>query len=256
MIKVPMDDSVGPSDIPSIWNLKKYAAGTTMNWAGDSHDSYSVVIDSALGLLGAAPKSNDEFLAEVQWLHEYLKELKAPKYPFPIDNAKAQAGKLVFEAQCAACHQSDKTGKRLPLAEVGTDRARIDTWSKDNAIASNRVVAGFGIQRKGLVEAPLDGYNPPFLDGLWLRAPYLHNGSVPTLQDLLTPAVNRPKVFYRGFDLYDPVKVGFITDGAEAERIGTKFDTSERSNSNQGHEFGITLLQQDKDALVEYLKTL
>jgi hypothetical protein len=118
------------------------------------------------------------------------------------------------------------------------------------------VVSGFGIQRKGLVEAPLDGYNPPFLDGIWLRAPYLHNGSVPTLHDLLLPPDQRPKVFWRGYDVYDRKKVGFESDSAEARRVGTKHDTSERANSSQGHAFGTGLPPGEKDALIEYLKTL
>jgi cytochrome c5 len=239
-----------------------------MNWSGDSHDAYSVIIDSALGLLGAAPKSNDEFLGEVKWLQEYLSAKQPPKYPFPIDAQLAAAGKVVFDANCAGCHASERTGKRMPLAAVGTDAERIGTWNKDNAIAANKVVSGFGVQRKGLVEAPLDGYNPPFLDGIWLRAPYLHNGAVPTLHDMLTPPDKRPKVFWRGYDVYDQVRVGFVAGCpgtktedlspacAEARRVGTKHDVSERAGSNQGHAFGTVLPQGEKDALVEYLKTL
>lgn len=257
MIEVPMDDSFGPTDMPSIWNLKKYdREGTTMNWAGDSHDSYSVIIDSALGLLGAAPHNKSEFLGHVKWLQQYLREKPPPKYPFPINEKLAAAGKSVFSANCASCHASDKTGKRMPLAAVGTDPERIGTWNKDNAIAANKVVRGFGIERKGLVEAPLDGYNSPFLDGVWLRAPYLHNGSVPTLRDLLMPAEKRPKVFWRGYDVYDPVNVGFVTQGPEAQRLGTRFDVRERASSNRGHPFGTELRAAEKEALLEYLKTL
>ena len=257
MIKVPMDDSFGPGDIPSIWNLKKYdAPGTTMNWSGDSHDSYSVIIDSALGLLGAPPKSNAAFLEQVKWLQDYLRNAPPPKYPFAIDQARAAAGKAVFEKHCASCHASEKTGRRMPLAAVGTDRERMDTWSKDNAVAANKVVSSMGIERKGLVETPLEGYNPPFLDGVWVRAPYLHNGSVPTLRDLLEPPANRPKVFWRGYDLYDQASVGFVTQGDEARRIGTRFDTSERANGNGGHVFGVDLPAGEKDSLLEYLKTL
>jgi cytochrome c peroxidase len=144
----------------------------------------------------------------------------------------------------------------MALAEVNTDRERLDTWHKENAAVANNVVKGFGIERRGLVEEDLIGYNPPFLDGIWLRAPFLHNGSVPTLRDLLKPAAARPKVFWRGYDVYDPVNVGFVTSGASAERIGTRHDTAERSNSNQGHEFGVAIPSGDKDALLEYLKTL
>jgi hypothetical protein len=108
-------------------------------------------------------------------------------------------------------------------------------------VASNKVVSDMGIERKGLVEEPLIGYVAQFLDGIWLRAPYLHNGSVPTLRDLLDPPARRPKVFWRGYDVYDPVKVGFIGQGREAERAGSHFDTAERSNGSQGHEFGTGL---------------
>jgi mono/diheme cytochrome c family protein len=259
MLKLPMDDSFGPTDMPSIWNLKKYDNPTNrMNWAGDSHDAYSVIIDSALGLIGSesGPKDKAGFLAQVDWLKEYLRNKPPPGYPFEIDAAKANAGKAIFDQQCATCHASDRTGTPLPLADVGTNRDRIDTWGKDFAVAANKVVSGMGIERKGLVEAPLIGYNAQYLDGIWLRAPYLHNGSVPTLRDLLEPVDKRPKVFFRGYDLYDSVRGGFVSTGADAEREGTRFDVSQRGSGNGGHTFGVTLPDADKDALVEYLKTL
>src|SRR5262245_19755143 len=199
MIKAPMDDTFGPTDMPSLWNLQKYKAekGMLMNLAGDSHDAYSVIIDSALGLLGAAPHDKDAFLAEVKWMHDYLTKKAPPRYPFPIDQAKAEQGKSVFAAECAGCHASEKTGTPMPLAEIGTDRNRIDSWNKDAAIKANRVVREMGIERKGLVERDLVGYIVPFLDGIWLKAPYLHNGSVPTMLALLQPVAQRPKPFWR-----------------------------------------------------------
>jgi mono/diheme cytochrome c family protein len=257
LVGSPMDDSIGPTDIPSIWNLKKYdRPGVTLNWSGDSHDKYSVIIDSALGLLGAAPKDNDIFLEEVNWLQTYLSQKPAPKYPLPIDPALADTGKTLFDRECAACHASERTGTRLPLQEVNTDPERIWTWKKEHAVAANRKVSEFGIERKGLVEEELIGYNAPFLDGLWLRAPYLHNGAVPTLRDMLKPPAERPAVFWRGYDLYDPVNVGFVTSGEAAERVGTKHDVSQRSNGNGGHLFGTALPEAEKNALLEYLKTL
>ncbi len=258
MIKSPMDDTFGPTDMPSVWNLKKYVweKGHRMNYAGDSHDPYSVIMDSALGLLGAAPHDKADFLGQVKWLKDYLSELPAPKYPFPIDEAKVAAGKPVFDANCASCHASEKTGTPLPLHEVGTDRGRLDSWNKSAAIKANQVVKDMGLERKGLVEEDLKGYVAAFLDGVWLKAPYLHNGSVPTLRDLLEPAAERPKVFWRGYDLFDQAKVGFITDTPEAQRVGTRLDTNSKGGSNQGHEFGTGLSAPEKDALLEYLKTL
>jgi mono/diheme cytochrome c family protein len=257
MIREPMDDTFGPTDMPAVWNLKKYDnPGTTMNWAGDSHDAYSVIMDSALGLLGAAPKRKDEFLGHVQWLKDYLSAMAPPKFPAAVDPTLVAAGKGVFDRTCAGCHASEKTGARMALAAVGTDDGRLATWGKDAAIAANKVVSDMGLKRDGLVEAPLDGYNPPFLDGIWLRAPYLHNGSVPTLRDLLTPAANRPKVFWRGYDVYDTDNIGFISQGPEAERFGTRTETTLKSGDNRGHEFGVDLAEADKRSLLEYLKSL
>ena len=258
MIELPMDDSFGPTDMPAIWNLNKYdsARGHTLNWAGDSHDAYSVVIDSALGVLGAEPHDKDAFLQQVDWLLDYLGNKPPPAFPFAIDPALARRGRAIFQQVCAECHDSARTGTRLPLAAVNTDPGRLQSWSRDNAIAANEVVRAMDIERRGLVEQTLEGYNAVFLDGIWLRAPYLHNGSVPTLRDLLNPVAQRPQVFWRGYDLYDPVDVGFVSQGAAAQRVGTRLDVRSKSGGNQGHEFGTDLPGADKAALLEYLKTL
>lgn len=258
MVKQPMDNTFGPTDMPSIWNLQKYKPeqGMFMNWAGDSHDAQSVIMDSALGLLGAAPHDKQDFLKQVEWLHEYLGKMPAPKYPFMIDAPKAAAGKTVFDSNCASCHASARTGTPVPVDEVKTDGNRLESWNKEAAVIANNEVKKMGLERKGLVEAKLNGYIASFLDGIWLRAPYLHNGSVPTLRDLLEPAANRPKFFYRGYDVYDQTNVGFVTTGPEAERFGTPLDVNLKAGGNQGHEYGVTLKQEEKDALIEYLKTL
>jgi hypothetical protein len=76
------------------------------------------------------------------------------------------------------------------------------------------------------------------------------------LRDLLEPVANRPKVFCRGYNVFDPKKVGFIADGPEAQSVGRRYDTSVVGNSNAGHLWGTQLAPSDKDALVEYMKTL
>ncbi len=257
MIESPMDDTYGPTDMPSIWNLKKNdPEAMTMNWDGATHDAYSVIMDSALGLLGAEPKDRDEFLEHVDWLTEYLRNKPAPRFPFPINRPLAAQGENVFQQNCARCHASERTGTPVPVAEVGTSRARLETWNAEAAVAGNKIVLAMGIERQGLVEDTMIGYIAAHLDGIWLRAPYLHNGSVPTLRDLLEPPANRPKIFYRGYDLYDPVNVGFVSQGPDAEQVGTVLDTNARGSSNQGHVFGTDMPPQAKEALIEYLKTL
>ncbi len=105
-----------------------------------------------------------------------------------------------------------------------------------------------------------NGYANSPLDGLWLRAPYLHNGSVPHLRALLEPSDRRPVTFYRGNDLYDPIDVGFVST-APRDRDGRGyflFDTAVPGNGNRGHEgarYGTELPPADKAALIEYLKT-
>jgi hypothetical protein len=76
------------------------------------------------------------------------------------------------------------------------------------------------------------------------------------LHDLLEPPENRQKVFYRGYDLYDPARVGFVSDGPIAERIGTRYDTASPGNGNGGHLYGASLTAAEKRALIEFLKTL
>ncbi|HEV2828487.1 MAG TPA: hypothetical protein VGW76_12890, partial [Pyrinomonadaceae bacterium] len=74
--------------------------------------------------------------------------------------------------------------------------------------------------------------------------------------DLLEPETNRPKVFWRGYDVYDQQRVGFVSSGAEAEKSGFRYETSAAGNSNQGHVWGTDLSPEDKRALIEFLKTL
>ena len=90
------------------------------------------------------------------------------------------------------------------------------------------------------------------LNGIWAAAPYLHNGSVPTLYDLLRPSAARPKTFSVGRWQYDPKKVGYVSDG----NVPWVYDTSLTGNHNGGHEYGTSLADDDRWALVEYLKTL
>jgi len=101
-----------------------------------------------------------------------------------------------------------------------------------------------------------EGYCSPPLDGIWIRSPYLHHGAVPTLRDLLEPVDKRPTSFYRGYDMFDPVNVGFVTQGPAAAQTGWRHDVKERGNGNQGHIYGTDLRAEEKQALLEYLKTL
>lgn len=100
-------------------------------------------------------------------------------------------------------------------------------------------------------------YESRVLYGIWAAAPYLHNGSVPTLWDLLTPAKDRPEEFNVGGD-YDLVKVGLanVQTGLRSIMKTTDCEDTKSGNSRCGHEFGTTLSDEEKWALIEYLKGL
>ena len=269
MTTMPVDNSVGQADFPSVWNLKvRKGDGLFLNWSCDTPAVRSVLIDSALGLGAAPDKSNpvDQlvwkfhrrawFVKRMEDLDNFLSELPPPNYPFPINPTLAAAGKPVYEQHCTACHDvgKPKTNKLMPVEEIGTDRERMDSWNQAAADQANQAVKNLGITRPNMVKQA--GYQSPPLDGLWLRAPYLHNGSVPNLRELLELPDQRSKTFYRGYDVYDPLNVGFITSGPKAERAGWLLDTRQRGNGNGGHTYGTGLPPNEKEALLEFMKTL
>jgi hypothetical protein len=107
-------------------------------------------------------------------------------------------------------------------------------------------------------ETPKAKYKGRPLDGIWATAPYLHNGSVPTLDDLLKPVAERPKSFSVGVRTFDPVKVGYLTEvaGFPKFHVLNPDGTPILGNSNAGHVYGTQWTDQERKQLVEYLKTL
>ena len=250
-LDVPMDNTIGNSDMMPIWNLRG-RDGTALHWDGLSTSLREVMLTSAIGD-GASKKSVD--LESLDRIETWLLDLSPPAYPYTIDQTLAARGGEVFDEQCATCHAPDgaRTWTVIPIDEVRTDRHRLDMWTElaagnYNAFADDYDY-DFGAFRK------TNGYVAGDLTGLWITAPYLHNGSVPSLPELLEPPSDRTRVFYRGYDVYDPDRVGFVSPGSEAARAGFRYDTAEAGNSNAGHLYGTTLPAEDKTALVEYLKT-
>jgi hypothetical protein len=104
-------------------------------------------------------------------------------------------------------------------------------------------------------EVKMLAYKARPLTGIWATSPYLHNGSVPTLFDLLLPPDRRPKTFYAGTEQFDPVRVGFVTTHQADNPF--LFDVTAPGNSNGGHDYGASRLSDaERTALTEYMKTL
>jgi len=252
--QVSIGNTIGNADMVPIWNMRP-REGMAYHWDGLNTDLTEVVRSSAIGD-GATPKSIP--LKDLQRLQNWMMDLQPPKYPFldTVDKELADRGEGIYREQCASCHAfgGEKTGQVLPASEVGTDPHRAEMWTSDAAQAYNDYSKGYPWTFHHFRST--NGYVNVPLDAVWIRAPYLHNGSVPSLTDLLEPPANRPKIFYRGYDVYDSKKMGFVSEGKEAERAGFRYDTSLPGNSNQGHLWGTELSPEEKKALIEYLKTL
>ena len=127
-------------------------------------------------------------------------------------------------------------------------------------------VKGFAKQHASRTGKPTDsspGYKGRPLNGIWATAPYLHNGSVPNLYEILLPAAERSKTFTLGSRAYDPVRVGFAMDQPTTATDYTPFtfDVSIKGNWNTGHEYvtkadGRPFTDEERWQLVEYMKTL
>jgi hypothetical protein len=264
-LKQPVDRTIGNSDMVPLWNLKQHA-GYAYHWDGLNNNLKEVVLSSAIGD-GATVKwvdrdnrkwdsTDPRQMSSLRRIQNYIESLPPPKYPFAVDQGLAAEGGQIYAAQCAACHAPGgaRTGTIVPATEVGTDSHRLEMWTPASAAAYNAY--GEGHDWKFSHFRSTNGYVSVPLDGLWLRAPYLHNGSVPSLATLLEPPDRRPTRFWRGYDVYDPIQVGFVVEGPEAQRLGTRYDTAQPGNSNAGHTYGTSLPEPSKRALLEFLKTL
>ena len=260
--RLPPSELIGASDFPSLWNQKP-RAGMQLHWDGNNDSVEERNLSASLGT-GATPVTLDH--AALGRVKDWIWTLPPPKYPFEINDAAATKGEALYRKMCAECHADHKfregvvedakyIGKVTPIAEIKTDPFRLNTYTAEFAANQYSLYPDSEYQFKHFRKT--FGYANHPLDGIWLRGPYLHNGSVPTLRDLLDAPAARPKVFYRGYDVYDQAKVGFRTDVAEEKgRKYFKFDTSLQGNGNEGHTYGTNLSDDEKNSIVEYMKKL
>jgi mono/diheme cytochrome c family protein len=258
-------------DVPAWWLLKKKK---TMYYTG-STPAKSVRSIMQFMLASTHPRSvfeqEEKTFADIQ---AYILSLTPPRYPYPIDSALAAQGEKVFEKTCAKCHGTygkDWTypNKIVPLDVIGTDpnrfygiSAKWGQYYNQSWFAQKELGTGIAYP----VQAT-NGYQAPPLDGIWATAPYLHNGSVPTLHHLLS-SKTRPMIFTRSYQTdaasYDKEHVGWkvqvLQQGADPtlplHEQRKVYDTRLPGRSNAGHTFGDSLSEDERRALIEYLKTL
>src|SRR5262249_30900204 len=226
------DPSIGNSDMEPLWN-RRPRAGQPLHWDGLNDSLTEVVLSGAVGD-GATAKSLP--VAYLKQMEKWLQDRQPPPYPYPIKWKLADQGKAIYQDKCANSHAfgGKETGTIIAIERVDTDAHRLDMWSQEPANGYTNYPSTPGSHFSHFSKH--NGYVAVPLDGIWIRAPYLHNGSVPTMEDLLESQANRPKVFYRGYDVYARDKMGFISSGPEAQAAVFKYDTSIRGNGNGGHE--------------------
>ncbi len=267
LARLPHQELIGPSDYPSLWNQKPRAQslpqapnGMWLHWDGNNNSVDERNLSASLGT-GVTPMTIDH--AALQRVRDWAWTLPPPEYPFPVDQALASRGEPIYRRYCADCHADEgfrkgqvvgtQVGTVVPVAAVGTDPYRLNSYTA--TFAANQYGLYPGSKYRFRHFRKTEGYANHPLDGIWARAPYLHNGSVPTMRDLLDPPAARPARFYRGYDVYDQERLGFVSGVArEGGKRYFLYDTSLPGNGNQGHSYGTQLSPEEKDAIVEYMK--
>ena len=260
--------------VPHLWGYgEKRKIGLFCDGFGDgSAPGWAAMVELAAGQTTEAVRTYRHRLDEVEALFE---KFLPPAYPFAIDRSRARQGGEVFARACCGCHgryRKDALGfpifeapRHIPWEIVRTDTQRLRAMTTE----FRRLVAASPLS--DLIQATTlpPGYFAPRLEGVWARFPYLHNASVPSIRALLTRPPRRPTVWslrdagalYR----FDPIGVGLTVPNPgsreelqrQAERgCRDVYSVRRLGHSNQGHWFGTDLSEEDKVALIEYLKTL
>jgi mono/diheme cytochrome c family protein len=254
-------------DVPAWWLLKKKK---TMYHTGSAN---ARSVRSIMQFMLTPNNSRAVFEKEeavFKDIQAYILSLEAPKYPFPVDAKLAATGHKLFSENCAKCHGTyganwTYPSKVVPLKVIGTDPARY--YGLPIKLGEFYNTSWFAKEKpEGFKTLETAGYQAPPLDGVWATAPYLHNGSVPTLYNVLN-SKTRPKLFTRSYRTeaadYDKKKVGWkVQLLGEMPKSGTAherrkiYDTTKPGRGNGGHTFGDDLTDEERWAVIEYLKTL
>ncbi len=269
----PMDNETVriTSDPPPWWRAHKKNALFYNGMArGDHRATMALATSVCVDDLERA-RLVDEWFVDIQ---EFVRSVRPPAYPFAIDENLADTGHEVFVQNCAGCHgtygdvdeEEWYPNLLIPLDVIGTD----PVIANAGVVHSPQLVDWYngsfygGITRMEPND-PFPGYMPPPLDGIWATAPYLHNGSVPSIELMLNSSA-RP-TYWRRVDLdstnYDEEAVGwpwlavpYSWDDAPEDEKRYIYDTTQFSQSNDGHPFGDHLTPDQRRAVLEYLKTL
>ena len=263
---VPFDsltpqERIGTSDFPAIFNQGP-REGMHLHWDGNNTSLAERNLSAALGA-GVTVESVDHASIErvacgsrtcIRRPARTIRRGAGGGRPHRLHGAVRRMPRLPGQQRLCLQGRVDRPGR----AERETRRRswRLDSYTQRLRDQQMTLFAGTPYQFRYFTKT--NGYANLPLDGLWLRAPYLHNGSVPTLADLLLPPDQRPKAFVRGLDVLDAQKGGFQAPPCmpgNPTGQGFCYDTTQPGNGNGGHLYGTTLSPEDRSALLSYLMT-
>ena len=256
---IQLPELVIPSDVPAWWLLKKKNA---MFYNGFGRGDFGRFLMGSILLTVNDTVHANKVDARMADVLAYINSIKPPPYPKNIDSALASEGKLVFETNCAKCHGfygefSSYPNYIIPQEVIGTDSMlnRSNYQYADMITWFNTSWFSKGDHPAKLV--PFNGYVSPPLDGVWITAPYLHNGSVPDIETLLD-SKKRPVYWSRNFvsPEYDYEKLGWKYTREEREGGSKVYNTTLPGYGKEGHTFGDRLNDHERKSVIEYLKTL
>jgi mono/diheme cytochrome c family protein len=256
-IEIP--EQVIPSDVPAWWLLKK-KNGMFYNGFGRGDFGRFLMASNLLTVNDTTESAEvDSHMPDVL---AYIKSLQPPKYPEQIDNGLADKGKIIFNDNCSGCHGTYGSDGKYPNLLIPQSIIQTDSLLQSANYSNPQFVNWFnnswfsrGDHPAKLV--PFNGYIAPPLDGIWITAPYLHNGSVPTIEAVLNSSI-RPKFWSRDFNKpqYDYLNPGWKFSVYEEAKDKSIYNTTLPGYGNQGHYFGDKLTDTERRAVIEYLKTL
>lgn len=252
-----------PVSVPPWWRMRKK---TSLFYTTEGRGDHARLMMTAAILCVNTLDEVKEFDTYAPDIRAYIASLTPPPYPFDIDRALASTGQAVFERSCSGCHGTYGTDWSypnlvLPLEVIATDPELAHRSTQE----SDRFITWYTKSYFGEigVGAPAPGYIAPPLDGVWATAPYLHNGSVPTIAVLLD-SKERPAHWLPNTTRseYDQAALGWRVETISQADLSLHsdktliYDTTKTGYSNQGHNFGDALSNDDRQAVLEYLKTL
>jgi hypothetical protein len=248
-----------PTDVPAWWMLKKKNA---MFYNGFGRGDFSRFLMASNLLTVNDTAESREVDAHFNDVLAYINSIEPPAYPNPVNKLLVRQGGILFVQNCSRCHGSYGKGGKYPNLLIPESEIQTDSLLYKSNYQSYQFVEWFNSSwfAQGDHPArlePFNGYIAPPLDGVWITAPYLHNGSVPDLESLLN-SKERPVFWSRDFDNpeYDYNTLGWKYSVRDSALGTTVYNTKLPGYGNQGHNYGDKLSSRERKAIIEYLKTL